>query len=301
MLGPGYFDKAPAHVLVNSYQPGDGIMPHADGAAYLPCVAILSLGAPVVFRFYHPRDAGSSTVSDAQSSPLSSVKAVPSAGAERHAHQQCNTAYTTRQSGEPDPDAGSREVPAAATSKAAASGHRADAQLSSTSCGDAKSAALSVVLPRRSLLLFRGSLYHDFLHGIDFAEHDAIDSSVINPAGQAVHRHVPMASEQQGARYVQQHSYICGWARTNACTAHSEHAHCQDGTEHSPAADRVKVSAVSQKHEQADELLSEDCHCACGGLRQAHGPCALIRDGERVSLTFRNAAHEVKAFARMRR
>ncbi|RAH73486.1 uncharacterized protein BO66DRAFT_408825 [Aspergillus aculeatinus CBS 121060] len=39
---------APNHVLVNEYCPGQGIMPHEDGAAYYPLVATVSLGAPIV-------------------------------------------------------------------------------------------------------------------------------------------------------------------------------------------------------------------------------------------------------------
>ncbi|OQD71853.1 hypothetical protein PENPOL_c001G08869 [Penicillium polonicum] len=45
--------KAPNHVLVNEYQPGQGIMPHEDGAAYYPLVATVSLGAPIVLDLYH--------------------------------------------------------------------------------------------------------------------------------------------------------------------------------------------------------------------------------------------------------
>lgn len=35
-------------MLINEYQPGQGIMPHEDGAAYYPIVATVSLGAPIV-------------------------------------------------------------------------------------------------------------------------------------------------------------------------------------------------------------------------------------------------------------
>eukprot|EP00408_Alexandrium_pacificum_P050170 CAMPEP_0171244012 /NCGR_PEP_ID=MMETSP0790-20130122/46606_1 /TAXON_ID=2925 /ORGANISM="Alexandrium catenella, Strain OF101" /LENGTH=266 /DNA_ID=CAMNT_0011711069 /DNA_START=49 /DNA_END=846 /DNA_ORIENTATION=+ len=44
--------SAPNHVLVNHYQPGDGIMPHTDGPAYEPRAAILSLGSAAVFGFW---------------------------------------------------------------------------------------------------------------------------------------------------------------------------------------------------------------------------------------------------------
>lgn len=45
-------DPAPNHVLVNHYQPGEGIMPHTDGSAYAPKAAILSLGSATVFNFW---------------------------------------------------------------------------------------------------------------------------------------------------------------------------------------------------------------------------------------------------------
>ncbi|RJE19371.1 hypothetical protein PHISCL_08287 [Aspergillus sclerotialis] len=47
---------APNHVLVNEYRPGQGIMPHEDGAAYYPLVATVSLGAPIVLDLYAKRD-----------------------------------------------------------------------------------------------------------------------------------------------------------------------------------------------------------------------------------------------------
>ncbi|KAJ5384678.1 hypothetical protein N7517_002589 [Penicillium concentricum] len=56
--------QAPNHVLVNEYQPGQGIMPHEDGAAYYPLVATVSLGAPIVLDVYDKHtqsDRGSGT------------------------------------------------------------------------------------------------------------------------------------------------------------------------------------------------------------------------------------------------
>eukprot|EP00746_Dinoflagellata_sp_MGD_P139282 gnl/MRDRNA2_/MRDRNA2_72762_c0_seq1.p1 gnl/MRDRNA2_/MRDRNA2_72762_c0~~gnl/MRDRNA2_/MRDRNA2_72762_c0_seq1.p1 ORF type:complete len:413 (-),score=67.63 gnl/MRDRNA2_/MRDRNA2_72762_c0_seq1:63-1190(-) len=41
----------PNHVLMNHYQPGDGIVAHKDGPNYEPVVATLSLGAGIVFHF----------------------------------------------------------------------------------------------------------------------------------------------------------------------------------------------------------------------------------------------------------
>lgn len=42
----------PNHVLINEYQRGDGIMPHTDGPAYYPLVAIVSFSGSTVFTFW---------------------------------------------------------------------------------------------------------------------------------------------------------------------------------------------------------------------------------------------------------
>lgn len=63
----GLFDhtphKAPNHVLINEYKPGQGIMPHEDGGAYAPVVATVSLGASIVLDIYekaHTAEGGES-------------------------------------------------------------------------------------------------------------------------------------------------------------------------------------------------------------------------------------------------
>ena len=48
----GIFLKEPNHVLLNKYEPGQGIMAHTDGNLYFPCVAIVSLGSSCVMDFY---------------------------------------------------------------------------------------------------------------------------------------------------------------------------------------------------------------------------------------------------------
>ena len=52
----GYFEKsphkAPNHVLINEYKPGEGIMPHEDGPAYSPTTATVSLGSQTVLEIY---------------------------------------------------------------------------------------------------------------------------------------------------------------------------------------------------------------------------------------------------------
>jgi alkylated DNA repair protein alkB family protein 6 len=49
---------APNHVLVNEYLPGQGIMPHKDGAAYHPVVCTVSLGASLCLDIYGSNEDG---------------------------------------------------------------------------------------------------------------------------------------------------------------------------------------------------------------------------------------------------
>lgn len=48
----------PNHVLVNEYQPGQGIMPHEDGPAYYPLTATVSLGSHTVLEIYKKNQQG---------------------------------------------------------------------------------------------------------------------------------------------------------------------------------------------------------------------------------------------------
>merc|ERR1712045_798914 len=40
------------HVLLNEYQPGQGIMPHLDGPMFFPTISTISLGSSSVINFY---------------------------------------------------------------------------------------------------------------------------------------------------------------------------------------------------------------------------------------------------------
>uniref|UniRef100_A0AAY5KMK6 Fe2OG dioxygenase domain-containing protein n=1 Tax=Esox lucius TaxID=8010 RepID=A0AAY5KMK6_ESOLU len=46
--------KTANHVLVNEYNPGEGIMPHEDGPLYHPTVTTISLGSHTLLDFYRP-------------------------------------------------------------------------------------------------------------------------------------------------------------------------------------------------------------------------------------------------------
>lgn len=50
--------KAPNHVLINEYRPGQGIMPHEDGPAYNPITATVSLGSHTVLDIYQKNEHG---------------------------------------------------------------------------------------------------------------------------------------------------------------------------------------------------------------------------------------------------
>lgn len=50
--------RAPNHVLVNEYLPGQGIMPHKDGSAYYPVVCTISLGASLCLDIYGSNEDG---------------------------------------------------------------------------------------------------------------------------------------------------------------------------------------------------------------------------------------------------
>ena len=47
--------KAPNHVLVNEYKPGQGIFPHEDGDAYHPIVATVSLASTLVLDIHEKK------------------------------------------------------------------------------------------------------------------------------------------------------------------------------------------------------------------------------------------------------
>lgn len=253
-LDERFFSKAPSHVLVNSYQPGEGILPHEDGPCYEPYVAILSLGSPAVFRFYPAPT--TSTAGSARGAAAGST----------HAGEPCSG---VAQAAVRDPAAcGEQRVPAHAGHLASEDEGRNSAPCSqglgrcslcsgvqgsgapSTSRDRTHVASsagagpcLSVILPPRSLLAFRGALYSQHLHGIDAVECETLDPSVINPD----------AARQCARR----------------CAA-----------------------------------SGGDWNATCGqrkGTAGAGDATGFERVGERVSLTFRNAARALHVFARPRR
>ena len=99
LVSIGAFPKShpPNHVLINEYQPGEGIMPHTDGPAYESRTATISLGgSDVIFKLWprqqHPQQRGTPSnqgievqstenkmlSSNSQISPVPSAKDRPS-------------------------------------------------------------------------------------------------------------------------------------------------------------------------------------------------------------------------------
>ncbi|GMT24391.1 hypothetical protein PFISCL1PPCAC_15688, partial [Pristionchus fissidentatus] len=49
-----YLDRPINHALINEYLPGQGIMPHTDGPAFLPVIITVTLGSHTVLDLYDP-------------------------------------------------------------------------------------------------------------------------------------------------------------------------------------------------------------------------------------------------------
>ncbi|KAI7152770.1 hypothetical protein KC349_g8781 [Hortaea werneckii] len=64
------------HCLINEYLPGQGIMPHEDGAAYHPVVATVSLNGSLVLEIT-PKTSSSSPAEDHSSSPEDPTSSSP--------------------------------------------------------------------------------------------------------------------------------------------------------------------------------------------------------------------------------
>ncbi|WAQ81423.1 hypothetical protein PtA15_1A764 [Puccinia triticina] len=136
----------PNHCLVNEYAPGDGILPHLDGPAYLPTVATISLESDTVYEFYCYSDRYEhfSRRLDAARRAAGADRAGAEAGEEKDIE------------GQADP-----EVPAAT-----GEGGRPIAP----------SPLFSLFVPRRSLIIISGECYEHLLHSIPARPADLLSS-----------------------------------------------------------------------------------------------------------------------------
>ncbi|EPQ30922.1 uncharacterized protein PFL1_01820 [Pseudozyma flocculosa PF-1] len=134
----------PNHCLVNEYRAGQGIMPHEDGAAYFPAVATISLGSHTLLDVYR-------YVDDAL-------------------QQQFDKKMEQHDAGPGDPAALPRE--------------RIEGNVKVVRGARAREPepVFSILQEPRSLLITRGRVYRDFLHGIAERTSDPAEalSKVIN-------------------------------------------------------------------------------------------------------------------------
>lgn len=54
LVEAGLFDNRPHQLIVNEYQPGQGIAPHIDKDCFGPVVAAISLGSDCIMKIYPP-------------------------------------------------------------------------------------------------------------------------------------------------------------------------------------------------------------------------------------------------------
>ncbi|CAI5937384.1 unnamed protein product, partial [Closterium sp. NIES-65] len=133
------------HVLVNEYHEGQGIMPHQDGPAYFPCVAILSLGLPGTMAFSpHQRLLEGSSESGRESSEGACEAALDLMHAQ---HQRLLEGGREEVLGESEREGDGNDVM-----------EREEAGKKNSS-GDAVGMRESVALPPRSLLVFKDQAY----------------------------------------------------------------------------------------------------------------------------------------------
>jgi 2OG-Fe(II) oxygenase superfamily len=246
-LGPAFFTKPPAHVLVNSYKPGQGILPHEDGPSYMPCVAILSLAAPAVFRLY----------------AIDGEQDVPPACAQEQAAAQ--------------PSGGSSSVEVAI-----------------------EQPAFSVVVPPRSLLVFRGDVFTCYRHGIDAVYEEEVDASVLNRGAayiQALRRAASIGkpstpdardchAQHPKLASIGVHREACAFESTSACAQSLAWGCMCKESAGVPTGDRLgSACAIMQQ---------ADCRVHLG-VHRSHEVWNFQRGGERVSMTFRNATRELHA------
>jgi 2OG-Fe(II) oxygenase superfamily len=130
LVSTGVFPRSapPNHVLLNEYQPGQGILPHTDGPLYESRTATLSLSSSVVIEFTKRRSAGEIGVTTAVPSSL-----------ERCRNHDTTTSATNALQGAPAPSfmpSSQQQLP------------------------------LQVLLEPGSLLLFEDDAYLNYCHGI---------------------------------------------------------------------------------------------------------------------------------------
>ncbi|CAM6117574.1 unnamed protein product [Calypogeia fissa] len=160
----GLFPSPINHVLVNEYEPGQGIMPHQDGPLYFPVVAIVSLGSPTVMRFVPHQ---SMVEAKEEEVPFTPTRQVGEPASDlTDAQNVTNNSIDQRM---PKENCGAVED------------HEKPWNLPTQTCQQRTSPKdVSVILMPGSLLLFKDSAYQEYLHGIEDCVEHKLDASVVN-------------------------------------------------------------------------------------------------------------------------
>eukprot|EP00536_Pseudo-nitzschia_multiseries_P006537 jgi/Psemu1/304234/fgenesh1_kg.140_\ len=146
----------PNHVLLNEYQPGQGILPHTDGPLYQDCTATLSLGSDVVIEF-------SKRLSSDEIGKAKTVSVMNSVSNDFNETRKHNDNHPSDDKEHTSDDKPTESI---------------DDEL------------LTVLLESGSLLVFRGEAYMDYCHGIEMdAWQDVTTDKCLNaPSGRIVPR-----------------------------------------------------------------------------------------------------------------
>jgi hypothetical protein len=159
----------PNHVLLNEYQPGQGILPHTDGPLYEHRTATLSLGSDVVIEFTK-RLASNEIGTSAKQTTTTTIVMDSNLGDDHRERKQANSNHRTGKDNT-DNNNNSRRL------------DTGNDQLSS-------SAPIQVLLESGSLLVFQEDAYMNYCHGIamDVWRDVTTDHCLNAPSGKIVHR-----------------------------------------------------------------------------------------------------------------
>jgi len=163
------------HVLVNEYLPGQGIMPHTDGPLYRPMVAIISLASHTVMNFYRPITSEPVHMDDMYIRQSTNRREDISDNYS-HCERPMNIKHCVNSN---DDEMICDDVVrnSVITDSGVNKGVNSDV-LDRVNAPERRVG--SVLLERRSLILFTEELYVKYLHGIDELTEDIVNSSQVN-------------------------------------------------------------------------------------------------------------------------
>ncbi|PVD26190.1 hypothetical protein C0Q70_13859 [Pomacea canaliculata] len=200
----GIFEgKVPNHVLVNEYEPGQGIMPHEDGPAFYPTVSTISLGSHTLLDFYYHLNHSEAEIAcglqlNSAITPADTI-IVPAKGG------------VSEESVSQQPCLGT-DVPASLVENSSHSEKERETQLLTETSFENRH-FLSLLLQPRSLVVVQDDMYKSHLHGIREAREDVITEHVANlhmvpevSLGDTLRRHTRIPLEHRASAEVEDNS-----------------------------------------------------------------------------------------------